>query len=107
MGEDSSRSPSLMLPARSGSKPAIARRTVVLPQPEGPRRQPMRPAPSDTEKPSTPACAFVGEAHVLQLKGSAHGLNSSERAPSPLRASRITGNSPAATMASAAIAPSS
>jgi hypothetical protein len=36
-------------PRRTGSKPAMARSTVVLPQPEGPSRQPMRPASSSRE----------------------------------------------------------
>ena len=37
-------SPSRIVPARTGSKPAMARSTVVLPQPDGPSRQPMSPA---------------------------------------------------------------
>ncbi|CPJ04679.1 Uncharacterised protein [Bordetella pertussis] len=33
-----------MCPASTGSKPAMARSTVVLPQPDSPSRQPMWPA---------------------------------------------------------------
>ncbi|ETP66872.1 hypothetical protein BDSB_11415 [Burkholderia dolosa PC543] len=44
---------STMRPARTGSKPAIARSTVVLPQPDAPSRQPMSPRGSVRLKPST------------------------------------------------------
>ncbi len=42
-----------MLPARTGSKPATARNTVVLPQPEAPSRQPIAPRSSESDRPST------------------------------------------------------
>jgi hypothetical protein len=58
--EDSSTSPSRTEPARTGSKPAMARSTVVLPQPEGPNRQAMPPASSASEKPSTTVCGPRG-----------------------------------------------
>ncbi len=40
-------------PATSGSKPATARSTVVLPQPDGPSRQPTLPRARLSEKFST------------------------------------------------------
>jgi hypothetical protein len=54
--DESSTPPSRTVPARTGSKPAMARSTVVLPQPEGPNRQAMSPAFSASEKPSTTVC---------------------------------------------------
>ena len=44
---------SRMRPARSGSKPAMARSTVVLPQPDSPSRQPMWPAAASVRSRTT------------------------------------------------------
>jgi hypothetical protein len=52
-GDDTSRPENEIVPARSGSKPARQRRTVVLPQPEGPSRQPMSPAARESDSPRT------------------------------------------------------
>ena len=46
--EETNRSERKICPERTGSKPAIALKTVVLPQPDGPRRQ--RISPSRMEK---------------------------------------------------------
>ncbi len=43
------RSESTISPPCTGSKPAMHRRTVVLPQPEGPSRHPMRPGASEKD----------------------------------------------------------
>ena len=42
-----------MLPALGGMKPAIMRRVVVLPQPEGPSRDTNSPLASSSEKSDT------------------------------------------------------
>ena len=51
---------SRMRPARSGSKPAMARSTVVLPQPDSPSRQPMWPAGSDSVRSRTTSRTPLG-----------------------------------------------
>ena len=56
-GEDTTRPENAIVPARTGSKPARQRSTVVLPQPEGPSRQPMPPAASENERPRTTTCS--------------------------------------------------
>ena len=95
--------------ARSGSKPAMARSTVVLPQPDSPSRQPMWPAGSDSVRSRTPRRArpgrVVGQRDMVDFEQI--GRQDVQRPIFRLvRASRMTGNRPASTMASAATAPS-
>ena len=49
-GVDTTVSDSAMVPARTGSKPATQRSSVLLPQPEGPRRQPISPGANAKER---------------------------------------------------------
>src|SRR6185436_3612317 len=56
-GSLTTRPESEIVPARTGSKPARQRRTVVLPQPDGPSRHPMSPAASENDMPRTTGCA--------------------------------------------------
>ena len=53
VGLETTRPDSAMLPPAMGSKPARQRSTVVLPQPEGPSRQPIRPSASVKSRPRT------------------------------------------------------
>jgi hypothetical protein len=47
-------------PALTGSKPAMARNKVVLPQPEGPINTPISPAAKRKLTPATAGCARPG-----------------------------------------------
>src|SRR5687767_15409519 len=47
--------PASTSPASGRSKPAMQRRAVLLPEPEGPSRQPMRPASTVSDSRSTAA----------------------------------------------------
>ena len=49
-----------MDPALTGSKPAMARNKVVLPQPEGPINTPISPAAKRKLTPATAGCARPG-----------------------------------------------
>src|SRR5688572_16356118 len=49
-----------MSPAVARSRPATARSSVVLPQPDGPIRTPMSPARRPNDTPSTARCARPG-----------------------------------------------
>jgi hypothetical protein len=43
----------LTVPASGASKPAMSRRVVVFPQPEGPSRATISPSSTESESPST------------------------------------------------------
>ena len=58
-GDETTRPEIAIVPARTGSKPARQRSTVVLPHPEGPRRQPMPPASSENDRPRTTGMRVV------------------------------------------------
>ena len=56
-GEETTRSPTRISPAVGSTKPAISRKVVVLPQPDGPSRQTSLPCAIVIEMLSTTACA--------------------------------------------------
>src|SRR5437660_6663373 len=55
--EDTTLSPTAISPAVGSTKPAISRRVVVLPQPEGPSRQTSSPCSMRSDTLSTTAAA--------------------------------------------------
>src|SRR5882672_725358 len=54
-GEDRTSLPTRISPAVGSTKPAIRRKVVVLPQPDGPSRQTSRPCPIRNDTSSTTA----------------------------------------------------
>src|SRR3954453_6009067 len=56
-GEETILSPTRISPSEGSTKPAISRRVVVLPQPDGPRRQTRRPCSIVSDMSSTTASA--------------------------------------------------
>src|SRR5215831_10205932 len=53
IGDDTTRSPTTISPAVGSTKPAISRKVVVLPQPEGPSRQTSSPCSTRSDTLST------------------------------------------------------
>ena len=53
--EDTTRSPTAISPAEGSTKPAISRKVVVLPQPDGPSRQTSSPCSMRSDTSSTTA----------------------------------------------------
>ena len=54
-GDDTTRSPTAISPADGSTKPAISRKVVVLPQPDGPSRQTSSPCSMRSDTSSTTA----------------------------------------------------
>ena len=55
LGDDTTWLPTRISPADGSAKPAISRNVVVLPQPDGPRRQTSRPCSMVSDTSSTTA----------------------------------------------------
>jgi len=55
LGEETTRPPTAISPSLSSTKPAISRKVVVLPQPDGPSRHTKSPCSTLSETPSTTA----------------------------------------------------
>ena len=72
-GVDSTRSASAIWPLRTGSKPATQRRSVLLPQPDGPSRQPISPGASVNDRSRSTGTCAVGMRDVADGKGYGHG----------------------------------